>query len=156
EMGPAVVDLRAGLSPRDALMPVFPGTTSVQLGGTGHFSHLSPLGTRSTPYPLQDGRFLFSATLPGARDSGIYVCDPETREERLVLNIPNYAEFDAVPVLVERPRPARLPARRMEDRGWKIEEHGTGGSPSSIFHPPSSRFLIVAGRTADNPKRAEA
>ncbi|HMC65292.1 MAG TPA: HEAT repeat domain-containing protein, partial [Gemmataceae bacterium] len=143
EMGPAIVDLRAGLSPRDALIPIFPGTTSVQLGGTGHFSHLSPLGTRSTPYPLQDGRFLFSATLPGARDSSIYVCDPETREERLVLNIPNYAEFDAVPVLVERPKPAALPARQKP-----------GFSEKPGFS--TTRFLVVAGRTADNPKRAEA
>jgi competence ComEA-like helix-hairpin-helix protein len=117
ELGPSLIDLRAGLSVRDALAPVFPGTTSVQLGGTTHRVHLSPLGTRSTPYPLQDGRFLYSATPPGARDSGIYVCDPDTRREQLVLNIPNFAEFDAVPVLVERPRPAILPARSPGDGG---------------------------------------
>jgi HEAT repeat protein len=139
EMGPALLDLRAGLSVRDALAPVFPGTASIQLGGTTHRSHLSPLGTRSTAQPLQDGRFLFSATLPGARDSAIYVCDPETRREQLVVNIPNHAEFDAVPVLVERPRPARLPQIK-EDR-----------RPA-----PPTRFLVVAGRVADNPQRAEA
>jgi competence ComEA-like helix-hairpin-helix protein len=111
EMGPSLIDLRAGLSVREALTPVFPGTTSVQLGGTTHRVHLSPLGTRSTPYPLQDGRFLFSATAPGARDSGIYVCDPDSRDEKLILDIPNYAEFDAVPVLVKRPKPAVLPTR---------------------------------------------
>src|SRR5262249_24890721 len=111
EMGPSLIDLQAALSARDALTPVFPGTTSVQLGGTTHRVHLSPPGTRSPPYPLPHGRFLFSATLPGARDSGIYVADPDTREEKLVINIPNYAEFDAVPVLVERPRPAILPAK---------------------------------------------
>src|SRR5207244_11750779 len=83
ELGPALLDLRAGLSVRDALAPIFPGTTSIQLGGTTHRSHLSPLGTRSTAYPLADGRFLFTATLPGARDSGIYVGDPETRGEQL-------------------------------------------------------------------------
>jgi HEAT repeat protein len=137
EMGPALLDLRAGLSVRDALTPIFPGTTSVQLGGTTHRVHLSPLGTRSTPYPLQDGRFLYSATLPGARDSGIYVADPDTRSERLVINIPNYAEFDAVPVLVERPQPAVLPKRVR---------------PKS----DTARFLVVAGRTADNPERAAA
>src|SRR5437667_6560093 len=153
EMGPAILDLRAGLSPRDALTPVFPGTTSVQLGGTGHFSHLSPLGTRSTPYPLQDGRFLFSATLPGARDSGIYVCDPETRAEHLVLNIPNYAEFDAVPVLVERPKPAVLPVRQSPTRERGVDDPLAHASGSDN---PTTRFLVVGGRTADNPKRAEA
>jgi HEAT repeat protein len=137
EMGPSLIDLRAGLSVREALAPVFPGTTSVQLGGTTHRVHLSPLGTRSTPHPLQDGRFLLSATLPGARDSAIYVCDPETRREELVLNIPDYAEFDAVPVLVERPKPALLPA--------KI-------TPKSRA---ATRFLVIAGRNADNPQRAE-
>src|SRR5262249_26477365 len=124
EMGPSIIDLRAGLSVRDALTPVFPGTTSVQLGGTTHRVHLSPLGTRSTPYPLQDGRFLFSATLPGARDSSIYVCDPNTREEQLVLNIPNFAEFDAVPVLVERPKPAMLPAKPLSP---PLGGRGVGG-----------------------------
>jgi HEAT repeat protein len=138
EMGPALLDLSAGLSVRDALAPVFLGTTSIQLGGTTHRVHLSPLGTRSTPYPLRDGRFLFSATLPGARDSGIYVCNPDTREERLVYNIPNFAEFDAVPVLVKRPKPAILPERKP-----------TSGSATT-------RFLVVAGRDSDNPERAEA
>jgi HEAT repeat protein len=138
EMGPSLIDLRAGLSAREALTPIFPGTTSVQVGGTTHRVHLSPLGTRSTAYPLQDGRFLFSATLPGARQRAIYVCDPDTRAERLVCSIPNYAAFDAVPVLVERPRPARLPE----------------------IQPPrgkdTTRFLVVAGRVSDNPQRAAA
>jgi hypothetical protein len=137
EMGPSLLDPRAGLSVRDALTPIFPGTTSVQLGGTTHRVHLSPLGTRSTAYPLRDGRILFSATLPGARDSGIYVADPDTRAERLVIKVPNYAEFDAVPVLVERPRPARLPAKVRPEKN-------------------TARFLVVAGRNADNPERAAA
>ena len=141
EMGPAILDLRAGLSVRDALAPIFPGTTSVQLGGTTHRSHLSPLGTRSTPQPLQDGRFLFSATLPGARDSGIYVCDPNTRDEQLVLNIPNYAEFDAVPVLVEKPRPAVLPTQHRRPKAGEAT--------------PMTKFLVVAGRESDNPERTK-
>src|SRR5262249_29635387 len=91
EMGPSLLDPEAGLHLVDALTPVFPGTTSVQLGGTTHRVHLSPLGTRSTAYPLPNGRFLFSGTLPGARDSAIYVCDPQTRRTELVYNIPNYA-----------------------------------------------------------------
>jgi HEAT repeat protein len=138
EMGPTVIDLRAGLSAREALAPVFPGTTSVQLGGTTHRVHLSPLGTRGTPYPLADGRFLYSATAPGARDIAIYVADPDTRREELVLNIPNHAEFDAVPVLVRRPRPAVLPAKTAPGAG------------------ATTRFLVVAGRVADNPQRQEA
>src|SRR5205823_13977725 len=40
ELGPSLLDLRAGLEVRDALAPVFPGTTSIQLGGTGHNVHL--------------------------------------------------------------------------------------------------------------------
>src|SRR5262249_420889 len=102
EMGRALLDPDAGPSVRDALTPVFPGMTSAQLGGTTHRIHLSPLGTRSTPYPLADGRFLFSGTLPGARDSAIYVCDPKTRKTELVFDIPGFAEFDAVPVKVAR------------------------------------------------------
>jgi hypothetical protein len=153
EMGPALLDLRAGLSARDALAPVFPGTTSIQLGGTTHRSHLSPLGTRSTAYPLQDGRFLFSATLPGARDSAVYVCDPDTRHEQLVLNIPNYAEFDAVPVLVQRPRPARLPEM---GRAGGVNPRIAARNPGVNAPGSSTRFLVVAGRISDNPQRAEA
>jgi competence ComEA-like helix-hairpin-helix protein len=213
EMGPSFIDPRAGLPARDALTPVFPGTTSVQLGGTTHRVHLSPLGTRSTPYPLQDGRFLLSAAAPGARDSGIYVCDPETRREELVINIPNYAEFDAVPVLVERPKPAMLPVKSpppapgghgkespapldlnratAEDLqllpgvGPKLSERilaerdkgaftsvddlrrvaGIGPKTLARLRPfvtvsgeedKTARFLVVAGRTADNPQRAQA
>jgi HEAT repeat protein len=138
EFGPTVIDPRAGVSAADALAPILPGTTSVQLGGTTHRVHLSPLGTRSTPYPLADGRFLFSATAPGARDSAIYVGDPATRGERLLFNLPNYAEFDAVPVLSTRPKPARLPE--------KIKPN----------QEKTARFLVVAGRVADNAARAEA
>ncbi len=138
EMGPALLDPRAGLAVRDALAPIFPGTTSIQLGGTTHRSHLSPLGVRSTAYPLQDGRILYSATDPGARDHGIRVCDPETRREQVVFNIPNYAEFDPVPVLVERPRPAVLPERK---------------APKG---QDTTRFLVVAGHVSDNPERAAA
>ena len=104
--------IRAGLSVREALAPIFPGATSIQIGGTTHMVHLSPLGTRSTAYPLQDGRILYSATAPGARDSAIYVCDPDTRQEKLVYNIANYCEFDAVPVLVQRPLARRLCRRK--------------------------------------------
>jgi HEAT repeat protein len=164
EMGPSLLDLRAGLSVRDALAPVFPGTTSIQLGGTTHRAHLSPLGTRSTAYPLRDGRFLFSATLPGARDSAIYVCDPDTREERLVFNIPNFAEFDAVPVLVQRPRPAVLPTlapltpnpsppRGEGSKTSPLSPRGRGVGSEGLG---TTRFLVVAGRVADNPQRAAA
>src|SRR5438045_8632897 len=90
EFGPTLIDPRAGTSAAEALTPVFLGTTSVQLGGTTHRIHLSPLGTRSTPYPLADGRFLFSATAPGARDSGLYVPDPPTRHEPPVTNAPTH------------------------------------------------------------------
>jgi HEAT repeat protein len=137
EMGPAVIDLKAGLPMLDALTPIWPGVTSVQLGGTTHRVHLSPLGTRSTAYPLADGRILLSATAPGARDSAIYMSDPDTRQERLVINLPNHAEFDAVPVLTSRPRPALLP-RKVDPKSQ------------------TTRFLVVAGRTADNPQRQKA
>src|SRR5262249_3317737 len=155
EMGPSIVDLRAGLSMRDALMPLFPGTTSVQVGGTTHRVHLSPLGTRSTPYPLQDGRFLCSITPPGARDSGIYVCDPETRTEKLVLDVPNYAEFDAVPVLVEREKPARLP-EKASGGSHAPGQANTGALTRPARPTDTTRFLVVAGRVADNPQRAAA
>jgi len=82
EMGPSILDPSRGLTPAEAVWPVFPGTTSIQLGGATHRVHLSPTGSRSTPYALPDGRFLLSATLPGARDLGIYVCDPKTWPRR--------------------------------------------------------------------------
>jgi HEAT repeat protein len=145
ELGPSLIDLGYGTNVRDALWPIFPGTTSIQLGGTTHRAHLSPLGTRSTARPLADGRLLYSATAPGARDAGIYVCHPDTREEELVVNIPNYAEFDAVPVLVERTRPRRLPNKIQKPAEY------AGGDPLA-----TTRFLVVAGRETDNPQRAEA
>ncbi len=153
EMGPALLDPNAGLAVREALTPLFPGTTSAQIGGTTHRVHLSPLGTRSTPYPLQDGRFLCSITAPGARDSAVYVCDPETRREELILNIPNYAEFDAVPVLVQRPRPAILPAQGPQRQPVN---QGKKTANADAAEAPTTRFLVVAGRIADNPQRQEA
>ncbi|MCX6899190.1 MAG: HEAT repeat domain-containing protein [Verrucomicrobia bacterium] len=108
ELGPCILDVRRGLTPAAALSPVFPCATTIQLGGATHRVHLSPAGSRTTPYPLPDGRFLFSATQPGARDLGIYVADPKTREVQLVFNRPNSVEFDARPILLERPRPATL------------------------------------------------
>src|SRR5262249_52996490 len=72
----------------------------------------------------------------------------KTREEQLVINLPNYAEFDAVPVLTERPRPAILPA--------KTSSSSPRAGDSSGLSEPMTRFLVVAGRTADNPQRAEA
>ncbi|MFN4259195.1 MAG: HEAT repeat domain-containing protein [Gemmataceae bacterium] len=137
ELGPCLLDLRAGTAVEDALTPLFPGMTSVQLGGTTHRSHLSPLGTRSTAYPLSDGRIIFSATAPGARDSELRIVDPASRAEQLVLNIPNHAEFDAVPVLIERPRPAVLPTKVKPEQ-------------------KTARFLVVAGRETDNEERAQA
>ena len=75
EMGPSILDPGRGTETVRALWPIFPATTSLQLGGATHRVHLSPTGSRITPYPLPDGRFLLSATLPGARDIAIYVCE---------------------------------------------------------------------------------
>jgi len=145
ELGPSLIDLSRGSRIADALWPIFPGTTSVQLGGTTHRVHLSPLGTRSAARPLPDGRVLFSATRPGARDSAVCVVDPTTREEQVVLNIPNFAEFDAVPVLIEREKPRRLPEQIKQPAAYR------GGDPEAF-----ARFLVVAGRDTDNPSRTEA
>ena len=71
EMGPSIYDPNIGTQLGQALTPVFPGTVSAQTGGTTHTAHLSPLGTRTSPYPLADGRFLMAATFPGSRDLGI-------------------------------------------------------------------------------------
>ena len=108
ELGPALIDPHRGSHPVDALWPVFPGATTIQLGGATHRVHLSPLGSRSTPYALPDGRFLLAATLPGARDLGIYLCDPRTRELQLIFNDPATSEYDARPIHLSRPRPAIL------------------------------------------------
>jgi HEAT repeat protein len=174
EMGPSLIDLSRGTSIADALWPIFPGTTSVQLGGTGHNVHLSPLGTRSTAYPLRDGHILYSATPPGARDSAIWIAHPGTREEQLLIDIPNYAEFDAVPVLVEREKPRRLPISVQKPECYRSGlplspprgrvVGGEGVEPLTTSPSPkrgegasdTARFLIVAGRESDNPQRAEA
>lgn len=158
ELGPAIVDIRYGQNPRDALTPIFPGVTSVQIGGTTHRVHVSPLGTRSTAYPLPDGRILYSATKPGARDSAVFITDPKTREEKLVFDIPNYAEFDAVPVRWPRPLPRHLPQQIRQP-----EVYGSGlglleDSSPIAKKPPSgwTRFVVVAGKDSDFPERSAA
>ena len=65
EMGPSILDIARGSSAAEALWPVFPCTTSVQLGGATHRVHLSPTGSRSTPYPLPDGDSFFRPRFPG-------------------------------------------------------------------------------------------
>jgi len=143
EMGPSILDPSRGLTPAEAVWPVFPGTTSIQLGGATHRVHLSPTGSRSTPYALPDGRFLLSATLPGARDLGIYVCDPKTRRLDLVFNDPATSEFDARPILLERPRPAVLPTKvtSASDR-----------PASRVAVTGRARFAVVNARRSDNPE----
>lgn len=143
ELGPCILDVRRGLTPATALSPVFPCATTVQLGGATHRVHLSPLGSRTTPYPLPDGRFLFSATQPGARDLAIYVADPKTREVQLVFNDPEKVEFDARPILLERPRPAML-----------APKGGFSGSPKDpklVQVTGRCRMAIFNARRSDNP-----
>lgn len=158
ELGPAIVDIRSGQHPRDALVPLFPGATSIQIGGTTHRVHLSPLGTRSTAYPLPDGRILYSATRPGARDSAIYVTDPFTREETLIYDIPNYAEFDPIPVLVSRPLPRRLPQRLRHPEVYAsgLAELEDSTPLRAQPAPGWTRFVVVAGRKSDFPERTAA
>ena len=143
ELGPCILDVRRGLTPAAALAPVFPCATTIQLGGATHRVHLSPLGSRTTPYPLPDGRFLFSATQPGARDLAIYVADPKTREVKLVFNRPDTVEFDARPILLERPRPAML-----------APKGGFSDSPrdSSLVQVTGRcRMALFNARRSDNP-----
>jgi len=152
EMGPSILDVRRGLDARDTLWPVFPCTTSLQLGGATHRVHLSPTGSRTTPYPLPDGRILLAATLPGARDLGIYIADPATRQIELVFNDPETAEFDPRPILVERPRPAVLPPKgRFANRKSRTNRDG-----GRIAITPQAQFVVAAGRSADDPKREKA
>jgi HEAT repeat protein len=146
ELGPCILDVRRGLTPAAALSPVFPCATTIQLGGATHRVHLSPTGSRTTPYPLPDGRFLFSATQPGARDLGIYLADPKTREVKLVFNPPNTVEFDARPILLERPRPAKL-----------APKGGFTSSPkdsADVQVTGRCRMAIFNARRSDNPHHA--
>ncbi|MBI5687101.1 MAG: HEAT repeat domain-containing protein [Verrucomicrobia bacterium] len=143
ELGPCILDVRRGLTPTAALSPVFPCATTIQLGGATHRVHLSPLGSRTTPYPLPDGRFLFSATQPGARDLGIYVADPKTREVKLVFNRPDTVEFDARPILLERPRPTMLaPKGGFSD---------SAKDSSLVQVTGRCRMAIFNARRSDNP-----
>lgn len=137
ELGPSIYDPNIGTDLAQALAPIFPGTASAQTGGTTHTMHLSPLGTRSTPYPLQDGRFLMSATLPGSRDFGLYVVEPETRAMRKIFDRPNLSEWDPVPVAIERPLPRQLPDKPRETAS------------------NTAKFVVVAGRHSDTPERNE-
>ena len=151
EMGPSILDPSRGMDPAAALWPVFPGATTIQFGGATHRVHLSPVGSRSTPQALPDGRFLLSATLPGARDLAIYVCDPRTREMQLVFNDPATAEFDARPILMERPRPAVLPPKA-HFAGAERFRNATQGTTGSALVPVTgrARFAVVNGRRSDN------
>ncbi len=135
EMGPSTYDPNIGTQLSQALTPVFPGAVSAQTGGTTHMAHLSPLGTRTSPYPLADGRFLMAATLPGSRDLGIYVADPLTRTIEKVYDRPNLSEWDAVPIAVKRQVPRVLPDKGRD----KNSEFGT--------------FVIAAGRHSDTSER---
>ena len=111
--------------------------------------HLSPTGSRSTPYALPDGRFLLSATLPGARDLGIYLCDPNTRQVQLVFNDPNTSEFDPRPILLERPRPAILPSKGTF-AGAERFSAGMRRTGDRVPVTGRARFAVVGGRRSDN------
>ena len=137
EMGPSIYDPDLGTSLGVALAPVFPGTASAQTGGTTHAIHLSPLGTRTSPYPLADGRFLMAGTLPGSRDLGIYVVDPSTRAMELVFDRPNQSEWDAVPIAASRVKPRILPDKERDI--------------TSEF----ATFIVAAGRHSDTRERNE-
>ncbi|MFH1265946.1 MAG: hypothetical protein ABIK89_09465, partial [Planctomycetota bacterium] len=155
EMGPSILDASRGLTPEDALWPVFPGATTIQLGGATHRVHLSPTGSHSTPYALPDGRFLFSGTLPGARDMGIYLCDPRTRRTELVFNDPESSEFDPRPIFLQRPRPAILPPKgTFPGAGTpasRMRRMSTG--PNDRFPVTArARFAILNGLRSDNPE----
>ncbi|MBI4625403.1 MAG: HEAT repeat domain-containing protein [Verrucomicrobia bacterium] len=156
ELGPSILDPRQGLSPEKALWPVFPGTTTIQLGGATHRVHLSPTGSKTTPYPLPDGRFLFSATPPGARDLGIYVADPKTRAVQLVFNRPNTAEFDARPILLERPRPVTLAPKAAFSASKQEPARDRPPPPEPALVPVTgrSRQVVVNARRSDNPNHA--
>lgn len=135
EMGPSIYDPNLGTQLANALTPVFPGTVSAQTGGTTHMAHLSPLGTRTSPYPLADGRFLMAATLPGSRDLGLYVVDPQSRTMEKIFDRPNLSEWDAVPVAVERPRQRILPDKQRDE----TSELAT--------------FVVASGRNSDTAER---
>ena len=135
EMGPSIYDPNLGTRLDQALTPIFPGTASVQTGGTTHTMHLSPLGTRTSPYPLQDGRLLMAATLPGSRDLGLYVVDPATRSMDKVFDRPNLSEWDAVPVGIARPVPKVIPDKQRD--------------ATSEF----ATFVVAAGRHSDTAER---
>lgn len=161
ELGPALIDPQRGSDPRDALWPVFPGATTIQLGGATHRVHLSPLGSRSTPYALPDGRFLLSATLPGARDLGIYLCDPRTREMQLIFNDPTTSEFDPRPILLPRPRPAVLEDKTGFAAVEKAPRNRRAFAPLSeetelVPVTGRARFAIVNARHSDNPEHQRA
>lgn len=145
EMGPSILDPSRGRRAIDALWPIFPCATTVQLGGATHRVHLSPLGSRSTPYPLPDGRFLLSATRPGERDLGIYVADPKTREMQLVFNDPIRAEFDPRPILLDRPRPRVLPPKA------RFGGSATASGPN-VAVTGRARFVVANARRSDNPE----
>ena len=134
EMGPSIYDPNLGIDLATALAPIFPGTASVQTGGTTHTMHLSPLGTRASPYGLADGRFLMAATLPGSRDIGLYVVDPATRDIRLVFDRTNLSEWDAVPVGLARQKPRAIPDQPKNDSGM-------------------ATFVVAAGRQGDTDER---
>jgi len=137
EMGPSLYDPNLGTALATSLTPVFPATTSVQTGGTTFMAHLSPTGTRSSPYPLPDGRFLMAATPPGSRDIGLYAVNPDTRQIELLFDRPNVSEWDAVPIGLSRPVPRTLP-EKVRDK-------------QSAF----ATFIVVDTHAADTPERVE-
>ena len=167
EMGPSIIDLSRGPCVSEALWPVFPGTTSLQLGGASHRVHLSPTGSCTTPYPLPDGRFLCAVTLPGARDLGVYACNPQTRQMQLIFNDPEKSEYDARPILLERPRPRILPSKfTSHGAGFSSSEGSQTNETRAASKPDQSaglvpitgraRFVVVNPRRSDNTNQQRA
>lgn len=175
EMGPSLLDLSRGMKVAEAMWPIFPCATAIQLGGATHRVHLSPIGSRTTPCPLPDGRFLYSATLPGARDLGLYVCDPTTRRTRLIFNDPRTSEYDPRPIFTPRPLPKMLPpkgrytdasrsksARRRRGRlsGMRGHSSKASGTPKGdadlVAVTGRARFVVFNPRRSDNAQHEKA
>lgn len=154
ELGPSLLRGGAGRHAGDALSPVFPGATTIQLGGATHRVHLSPIGSRTTPYPLPDGTFLFAATRPGERDLGLYRVDPRTRRTWLVFNDPERAEFDPRPLLLARPRPRELPPKASFDHSPSRYPPAAATRDPRLEVTGRARFVVTDAWRSDRPEHA--
>ena len=85
------------------------------------------------PYPLDDGRVLFSMDAGGRGDWGVWIADADGSHAKLIVDLPGTLELDAVPFAPWKARPAPPPATSLDPLPRTMAELG----------PPRATFRFL-------------